>query len=91
MTQYFKLIEIDRDSFVEATGVDCPCRRVGVTKAEKKILREMQGLLVDINRVEIVSHLLDGTLLSWLSNWKMRMGMLLEFLIENGRCKNERL
>lgn len=50
-----------------------------------------QGLLEDINRVEIVSHLLDGTLLSWLNNWKMRMGMLLAFLIENERCKNERL
>ena len=58
---------------------------------EKKILREMQGLLEDINRVEIVSHLLDGTLLSWLNNWKLRMGMLLAFLIENERCKNERL
>lgn len=54
-------------------------------------MREMQGLLEDINRVEIVSHLLDGTLLSWLSSWKMRMGMLLAFLIENERCKNERL
>lgn len=57
----------------------------------EEILREMQGLLEDINRVEIVSHLLDGTLLSWLNNWKMRMGMLLAFLIENERCKNERL
>lgn len=58
---------------------------------EKKILAEMDGLLADINRVEIISHLLDGTLLSWLSSWKMRMGMLLAFLIENERCKNERL
>lgn len=58
---------------------------------EKKILTEMEGMLADTNRVEIVSHLLDGTLLSWLSNWKMRMGMLLAFLIENERCKNERL
>ena len=58
---------------------------------EKKILREMQGLLEDINRVEIVSHLIDGTLLSWFSNWKMQMGILLAFLIENERRKNERL
>lgn len=56
--------------------------RIGVTKVESKILTQMQGLLEDINRVEIVSHLLDSTLLSWLGSWKMRMGMLLAFSIE---------
>lgn len=56
---------------------------------EKKILTEMEGLLADINPVEIASHLFDGTLLSWLSSWKMQMGILLAFLIENERCKNE--
>lgn len=58
---------------------------------EKKILTEMEGLLADINRVEIIAHLVDGTLFSWLNGWKMRMGMLLAFLIENEKCKNERL
>lgn len=33
---------------------------------EKKMLEELQGLLEDINPNEIVSHILDGTLLSWL-------------------------
>lgn len=54
---------------------------------EKKILTEMEGLLADINPGEIVSHVFDGTLFSWLNNWKMRMGMLVAFLIENERCK----
>lgn len=31
---------------------------------ENKMLRELQGLLEDINENEIVSHLLDGTLIS---------------------------
>lgn len=31
---------------------------------EKKMLTELQGLLEDINQNEIVSHILDGTLLS---------------------------
>lgn len=63
--------------------------KIGVMKVEKKILTEMEGLLADINRVEIVSHLVDGTLFSWLNGWKMRMGMLLAFLIENERCKHD--
>ena len=54
---------------------------------EENSERECRGLLEDINQVEIVSHLLDGTLLSWLNNWKMRMGMLLAFLIENRGAK----
>lgn len=56
---------------------------------EKKILTEMEGLLADINRVEIIAHLVDGTLFSWLNGWKMRMGILLAFLIENERCKHD--
>lgn len=56
---------------------------------EQKILRELQGLLEDINPAEIVSHILDGTLISWLSNWKMRASMLLAFLIENERYKED--
>lgn len=63
--------------------------KIGVMKVEKKILTEMEGLLADINPGEIVSHVFDGTLFSWLNGWKMRMGMLLAFLIENERCKHE--
>lgn len=33
---------------------------------EQKILTELAGMLEDINPNEIVSHILDGTLLSWL-------------------------
>lgn len=50
---------------------------------EKKMLTELQGLLEDINQNEIVSHILDGTLLSWLDNWKMKAGMLVAFLSES--------
>ena len=57
--------------------------KLGLFDMEKKILTELQGLLEDINPNEIVSHILDGTLLSWLSNWKMRAGMLVAFLLEN--------
>ena len=47
------------------------------------MLTELQGLLEDINPNEIVSHILDGTLLSWLANWKMQAGMLVAFLLES--------
>lgn len=55
---------------------------------EQKRLEELQGLLADINPVEIVSHILDGTLLSWLSTWKTQAGMLVAFLLENEKCKS---
>lgn len=54
---------------------------------EQKMLEELQGLLADINPVEIVSHILDGTLLSWLCEWKMKAGMLVAFLLENEKSK----
>ena len=54
---------------------------------EQKMLEELQGLLEDINPTEIVSHILDGTLLSWLSSWKMKAGMLLVSLLENEKSK----
>ena len=50
---------------------------------EKKMLEELQGLLEDINPNEIVSHILDGTLLSWLGTWKMQAGMPVAFMLEN--------
>lgn len=56
---------------------------------EQKILRELQGLLEDINPNEIVSHILDGTLLSWLSTWEMQAGMLVAFLLENSKRNEE--
>lgn len=52
---------------------------------EQKILTELAGMLEDINSNEIVSHILDGTLLSWLENWKMRSQILVGFLTENNR------
>lgn len=53
---------------------------------ENKMFRELQGLLEDINENEIVSHILDGTLISWLSSWKMKRGMLTAFLVENDKA-----
>lgn len=50
---------------------------------EKEILREMQGLLEDINLTEITSHVMDGNLRQWLIAWKTRMSMLLQYLIES--------
>lgn len=50
---------------------------------EKEILREMQGLLEDINPTEITSHVMDGNLMQWLIAWKTRMIMLLQYLIES--------
>lgn len=58
---------------------------------ENKMLTELQGLLEDINENEIVSHILDGTLISWLSSWKMKCGMLTAFLVENDRANMEEL
>ena len=54
-----------------------------VWRWQKKMLTEIQGLLEDINPNEIVSHILDGTLLSWLASWKMKTGMLVAFMLEN--------
>lgn len=58
---------------------------------ENKMLKELQGLLEDVNENEIVSHILDGTLISWLSSWKMKCGMLTAFLVENDRANMEEL
>ena len=58
---------------------------------EHKMLKELQGLLEDVNENEIVSHILDGTLISWLSSWKMKCGMLTAFLVENDRANMEEL
>lgn len=58
---------------------------------ENKMLRELQGLLEDINENEIVSHILDGTLISWLSSRKMKCSMLTAFLVENDRANMEEL
>lgn len=44
-----------------------------------KILNELAGMLEDINPNEIVSHILDGTLLPWLASWN--------FLLENEKAR----
>lgn len=54
---------------------------------EMKILNELAGMLEDINPNEIVSHILDGTLLSWLASWKMKSQMLVAFLLENEKAR----
>ena len=59
---------------------------LGMFNMENKMFRKLQGLLEDINENEIVSHILDGTLISWLSSWKMKCGMLTAFLVENDKA-----
>lgn len=54
---------------------------------EMKILTELSGMLEDINPVEITSHILDGTLMSWLASWKMKSQMLVAFLLENEKAR----
>ena len=54
---------------------------------EMNILNELAGMLEDINPNEIVSHILDGTLLSWLASWKMKSQMLVAFLLENEKAR----
>ncbi len=54
---------------------------------EMKILTELSGMLEDINPNEIVSHILDGTLRSWLASWKMKSRMLVAFLLENEKAR----
>lgn len=46
-----------------------------------------EHMLEDINPNEIVSHILDGTLLSWLASWKMKSQMLVAFLLENEKAR----
>ena len=50
---------------------------------EMKMLTELLGMIEDINPMEITSHILDGTLMSWLASWKMKSQMLVAFLLEN--------
>ena len=50
---------------------------------EKEILREIQGLLEDINPAEITSQVMGGNIIQWLIAWKTRMSMLLQYLIES--------
>lgn len=54
---------------------------------EMKMLTELSGMLEDINHVEITSHILDGTLMSWLASWKMKSQMLVAFLLENEKAR----
>lgn len=44
-------------------------------------------LIIRICPNEIVSHILDGTLLSWLASWKMKSQMLVAFLLENEKAR----
>lgn len=55
---------------------------------EQKMLMELQNLLADINLKEIISHLYDGTLLSWLRNWRFQAEVVVAFLVENEKRKS---
>lgn len=55
---------------------------------ENEALKELQGLLYDINPAEISSHFEDDTLFSWLGSWRARAESLVAFLLENERSKN---
>lgn len=61
----------------------CPYR----VYTDEQILNELAGMLEDINPNEIVSHILDGTLLPWLASWKMKSQMLVAFLLENEKAR----
>lgn len=52
-----------------------------------RVLTELSGMIEDINPVEITSHILDGTLMSWLASWKMKSQMLVAFLLENEKAR----
>ena len=54
---------------------------------EMKMLTELSGMIEDINPTEITSHILDGTLMSWLAGWKMKSQMLVAFLLENEKAR----
>lgn len=54
---------------------------------EMKMLTELSGMIKDINPAEITSHILDGTLMSWLASWKMKSQMLVAFLLENEKAR----
>lgn len=54
---------------------------------EMKMLTELSGMIEDINPAEITSHILDGTLMSWLAGWKMKSQMLVAFLLENEKAR----
>lgn len=56
---------------------------------EQNILTELDGMLEDINPNEITSHILDGTLLSWLENWKTQCKMLVALLFESCTLTSE--
>ena len=56
---------------------------------KKRILTEIQVMLDDINPNEIVSHILDGTLLSWLASWRMKTDVLVAFLLENSKLSEK--
>lgn len=60
---------------------------IRICPMEMKILNELAGMLEDINPNEIVSHILDGTLLPWLASWKMKSQMLVAFLLENEKAR----
>ena len=46
-------------------------------------LKELAGMIEDINRHEIVSQILNGTLDSWAESWKAKSRTLVEVLLEN--------
>lgn len=72
---YFTVRNFIADAPTIDIDVDC-------TDTEREKLEELHGLIADINPAEITSHILDGTLMSWLTALAMRMEMLTVFLLE---------
>lgn len=56
---------------------------------ENKMLEELQGLIADLNKAEILSHIEDGTLFPWLATLRMNMGMLTAFLLESIQSQSD--
>ena len=56
--------------------------KIGRTPMDKEILKELRGMLEDINLTEIASHFEEDRI-SWLMNWQSEMKRLLAFLTEN--------
>lgn len=50
---------------------------------DKEVLKELRGMLEDINPTEIAAHFKEDSLMSWLMNWQSETKRLFAFLTEN--------
>ena len=83
----------EMDDMYERYPDGCPVGNIPVWEEmrgdtmEQKALETLQGLLCDINPVEISSHFADDTLFSWLGAWRSGAEKLVALLLENEKCK----